>query len=82
MTIQEAVKEAVKCGGEIVRTSAVIPESTVFTSIIPTNTYDTCLLVINDSDGTKRCCRCWNPTADDLMADDWNVLRNEFGYKR
>lgn len=79
MHIHEAVRMAMEKDSLIVRSSAKIEESARYAAIKPTNTYDTCVLVIMADGKTKEACRCWNPTADDLMADDWTVLRNEFG---
>lgn len=76
MYIHEAVKAALGENKMIIRTSAKEPESEIYSAIRPTNSYDTCLVV------TKKCsaevvgaCRWWNPTADDLMADDWIVVK-------
>lgn len=79
MYIHEAVRMAMEENNLIIRSSAKIEESTRYAAIKPTNTYDTCVLVVIADKKQKEACRCWNPTADDLMADDWTVLRNEFG---
>lgn len=79
MHIHEAVRMAMEEDNLIIRSSAKIEESTRYAAIKPTNTYDTCVLVVIADKKQKEACRCWNPTADDLMADDWAVLRNEFG---
>lgn len=49
-------------------------KSTLFsgTRIKPTNTYDACLVLVDGE--IKRQSRFWNPTADDLVADDWEVV--------
>lgn len=72
MFIQEAVKEAIKKGREIYRKSARNETLNVYATIKPTNTYETCLLTVH-SESNEKSCRSWNPTADDLMADDWKV---------
>lgn len=79
MNIQEAVKKAMEENRLIARSSARVKESDVYAAIKPSNTYDACLLVVIIEGKPERACRCWNPTADDLMADDWTVLRDEFG---
>lgn len=78
INIQEAVKQALEEGGKIYRKSAKMDCADIYAVIKPTNSYDTCILIVKTHKGDKRSCRNWNPTADDLMADDWNVLRNEF----
>ena len=81
MNIQEAVKKAVEEKGLLIRLSARVEESEVYAAIKPTNTYDACLAIVIVEGKPEKACRCWNPTADDLMADDWIVLRNELGYE-
>lgn len=78
MNIQEAVKEAIKVDGEIHRKSARGKYADRFAAIKPTNSYETCLLMVYTQQKPQKSCRCWNPTADDLIADDWEVLRNKF----
>lgn len=73
MKIHEAVKKALEEDALIIRTSAREPESDIYAAIKPTNSYDTCRLVVMIGGKPESACRCWNPTADDLMADDWNV---------
>lgn len=76
MHINEAVKQALEVGGEIYRESAKLDYSDIYATIKPTNSYDTCILIIMGAKGNKRSCRNWNPTAEDLIADDWKVLGN------
>lgn len=40
--------------------------------ILPTNTPDCCIIM---SANGKNPCRGWQPTAEDLVADDWMVTR-------
>ena len=72
MTIQTAVKQALSEGKYIRRRSvnSGILESQVL--IKPTNSYDCCAILIF-GDGENWQSRFWNPTAGDLMADDWEV---------
>lgn len=77
MHIHEAVKKAVEENRLIFRESAREPESDNFAVIRPTNTYDTCQLIVVRNGKVERACRCWNPTADDLTADDWTVIGEE-----
>lgn len=77
MYIHEAVREAVRDNALIIRTSARETESDVYAAIRPTNSYDACLLVVMKDGRINRASRWWNPTADDLMADDWTVIKKE-----
>lgn len=73
--IHEAVKKALEEDALIVRTSAMGLESDIYSAIKPTNSYDTCILIVMRKGEPKRTCRWWNPTADDLMADDWTIIK-------
>lgn len=64
--------------GIICRKSAMRKDLTVGAVVEPTNTYNCCLLVVYRDGKPERSSRCWNPTADDLTADDWIALRDEF----
>ena len=72
MNIYDAVKKALPENKYIRRKSvnSGMLESKVL--IKPTNSYDCCVILII-GDNEKRQSRFWNPTADDLMADDWEV---------
>lgn len=75
MTISEAVKEAMETGGLIRRGKN---KWDVRIAIKPTNSYQACICVIykigmQQGEGKS----WWNPTADDLMADDWEVINEE-----
>lgn len=74
MYINEAVEKAMEENGRIIRLSARKPESDIHSEIIPTNSYDTCLITVLHSGKPRRTAGRWNPTADDLMADDWTVI--------
>lgn len=78
MHIHEAVKEALKEDGFICRKSVREYNMSIFGVIKPTNTYDTCLLLVVKNGEIDKGSRWWNPTADDLTADDWEVLRDKF----
>lgn len=75
MRIHEAVKKALEEDALIIRTSAKEPESDSYSAIRPTNSYDTCRLIVIREGKIERACRWWNPTADDLMADDWTIIK-------
>lgn len=78
MYINEAVKEAIKRDAVISRKSAQRKLTNVYAVIKPTNTYDTCLLIMCRKGKEVESAGMWNPTADDLIADDWQVLKDEF----
>lgn len=66
MLISEAVKEAMKTGSKIIRKSYYGVE------IKPTNTPDG-LIVFSKAEGRSPAKR-WQPLADDLVADDWEIV--------
>ena len=70
----EAVEKAVKENGKIIRSSARRPESDIYSEITPTNSYDACLITVLHDGKPRKTAGRWNPTADDLMADDWTVI--------
>ena len=68
MNIKEAVELAMKEGKYIYKESE--KNEGIEIDIFPTNTWDCCVLISKDSDKVgKR----WNPTASDLIANDWKV---------
>lgn len=69
MSIQEAVKIAIEQRKYIRRKTCFYGR----TLIQPTNTYDCCMIFVQ-GDRRETQSRFWNPTADDLMADDWEVV--------
>lgn len=77
MNIQEAAIKAMEIDGIICRKSATRKDLTVGAAVKPTNTYNCCFLLVYREGKPERSSRYWNPTADDLMADDWEVLRDE-----
>lgn len=78
MYIHEAVQQALKKSEVIYRTSAKRKEQDRYAVIKPTNSYETCILIVYVGGKAERSARSWNPTADDLAADDWELLRDEF----
>ena len=52
-------------------------ESEIFAVIKPSNSYETCQLIISRYGKAERAARSWNPTADDLTADDWNYSESK-----
>ena len=79
MYIHEAVKKAMDMKkGKIYRKSTKRPEQDVYALVRPTNSYDTCQIIIYKNGKPQRAARTWNPTADDLAANDWECLEDEF----
>lgn len=75
MYIHEAVEKALKNNGLIYRKSERNPEGRSdrgrFAMIKPTNGYDACRILVFVCGELDSAIRRWNPSADDLMADDW-----------
>ncbi len=67
-----------KSDAVISRKSAQRKLTNVYAVIKPTNTYNTCLLILCKEGKEIKSAGMWNPTAADLSADDWIVLRDEF----
>ncbi len=80
MKISEAVKKAMEQHKLIYRNNIRRESGWHNTFIKPTNSYDACI-VVSYSDGKEiNSCRNWNPTGDDLIANDWE-LWDEFSDK-
>lgn len=76
MNIQMAVKKAIDHNGYIARRKCEDDKSFRVTRIKPTNSYATCIVFTFDQEGKRiASCKNWNPTADDLMAEDWKVFK-------
>ena len=71
MTISEAVARALKENKSITRVGLQDFGLEVF----PTDSSDCCYLIPKDE--KQQPGRCWNPTANDLMADDWELVTKE-----
>lgn len=77
MKISEAVKRAVEEGKYIQREGieGLFNKSFHQTKIKPTNSYASCIVYTFDQKGNEiRHCKNWNPSAEDLMADDWVLI--------
>ena len=72
LKISEAVERALEEKKSITRDSYL--EELGF-KIFPTNSSDCCYIA--SGNGERHPTRCWNPTADDLMADDWKLVNEE-----
>ena len=74
MNILTAIKKAIDEDSFIARTSLDFGEGR--TLIKPTNSSDCCIVVFRRNGAKKRQqIKCWNPTADDLLAEDWETLK-------
>lgn len=74
MYIHEAIKARTADKPFIIRTSwndELGPCSKWTAKIMPSNTPDCCLIVTTVSANGKTPCRGWQPTAGDLIAEDW-----------
>lgn len=76
--IHEAVEKALENDGVIYRKSAKREEQDRYAVIKPTNSYETCILIVCAYDKPEKSARSWNPTADDLAADDWECLEDKY----
>ena len=69
MNIQEATKLATR---NLVTMTRKEWKESHQTEVLPTNdSFLNCIIASNDG---KRLNRYWQPSADDLMADDWEVI--------
>lgn len=77
MYIHEAVREAMKINGIIFRKSMRRTESEIFAVIKPSNSYETCQLIISRYGKAERDVRSSAVGFHDLAADDWNYSGDE-----
>lgn len=74
MHIHEAAEMAASKGKCMTRKSVMEETNGKLLNVKPTNTSECCILI----DRTKRrpggSARWWNPTLEDLTADDWIVI--------
>ena len=77
MEICEAVKIALETKAYIYRKSVNNKHFEIQAMIKPTNSYDCCYIAVIRNGKPQGGSRNWNPTADDLMADDWEVTTRE-----
>lgn len=73
MYLREAAIKSLETGQAIYRESALHGKEDTKAYIKPTNSYDCCQLIVMDGSKTRKGTRYWNPTADDLIADDWKL---------
>lgn len=79
MYIHEAVKRALEIDGVIYRKSEREPigkyERSCFSMIKPSNGYECCRALVFRDGKLVYTWKHWNPTADDLVADDWYYMK-------
>ena len=78
MYIQEAAKQAVEINGVISRETNEKDYTELFHPIKPTDSYGACLIIEVKDGKAVRMGERWNPTVEDLLADDWEVLKNTY----
>lgn len=75
MKIRKALEEALKTNGIIARKSILKGNKTRKTVIQP-NLCDDCIAMeIDEKEGCIEVSYKWNPTAEDLLATDWEVYK-------
>lgn len=74
MVINEAAVLAAEEGKCMTRRSVRIETGGNLMNIKPTNSSECCAIVSRKNE--RPSCRFWNPTLDDLTADDWIVVDN------
>ena len=73
MKISEAVEKALEQKKMIYRRNIKHETGYRSTFIKPTNSYNACIVISYCEGKETASCRRWNPTGDDLMADDWEL---------
>ena len=73
MQIQEAVKESLKSGKWIRRKEFVAENGKTEVRLLPTDSGNCCIASIWEYGNLKSSRRCWNPKAEDLIAEDWEI---------
>lgn len=69
MNIIEATQKALECDGYITRRYF---GDMLVSALKPTNTHD-CYILFSMV-RTNKTARCWNPTADDILCNEWEVV--------
>lgn len=75
MFVHEAIKARTEAKPFITRTAWKVHRSSLsqeYVRLLPTNTPDCCILFSSCSG--KIPCRGWQPTEEDLAADDWEIV--------
>lgn len=69
MNIIEATQKALECNGYITK----LYDGDIWVSALkPTNSHD-CYICFSAVRSNKPA-RCWNPTADDILSNEWEVI--------
>lgn len=73
MFIHEAVELSLKSGRHIRRREWVAKNGWQEFRVLPTNDQDRCIPSLWEYGNEVSRLRNWNPSADDLIADDWQL---------
>ena len=76
MNIKEAAEQAAKLGLGMRRRNDEWPPGLI---VFPTDTVDCCVLEL-ETEGKKSRRRGWEPYADDLIAEDWELAEKLDGF--
>lgn len=77
MNIQEAVHKAAEEDKMIVREKFYQDNGEHFGAIDPSNSYECCRIMKKMNGKWTQRERCWNPTLEDLIANDWILITKE-----
>lgn len=75
MNIQKVAKEAIECGGSFYRKTAMCYGEEKRVVITLTAPIYTCTIVVMKNGVPIRSGKDWNPSMEDLIADDWCVSK-------
>ena len=81
MYIHEAVKKAMQTDSLISRETTLAQDGEYYAVVKPTNSYNACFLFMCKNKERESGGAMWNPTIEDLIANDWKVLRDKFSNK-
>lgn len=73
MNIKEAAKKSVKENKMMFRENSMQINGKIRIGILPTDSYATCLIAKIRDGKVVDIMSHWNPTLNDLVADDWEV---------
>lgn len=74
MNLIEATREAMRTGQGMTRFKERLEKGNRVGVIKPGNSHDACGIASVEKKVVTGWWRNWNPTADDLMADDWELV--------
>lgn len=74
MYIQEAAEKAVRENKMMFRKNGMQIYGKIIIGILPTDSYATCLIAKIKDGKVIDIMSHWNPTSNDLIADDWELV--------